>query len=236
MAQQLLASSLTLDRVFANAVDGVFVVDRTRRYVLVNPAFERITGYSSRELLGRQCTCSDVVHCKDDYGRYLGGVLCPARAITEGDINQARQRMQITRRDGSRAWVETLYSTIRDGAGRVEFVLGVVRDASESKEREDELKQCMTDLRQQLGDRPDAAPLNGGHACNAPAACTATNPGNGSSLKLDHVLEDVERQAIRRALEAAGGQRTRAAQIMGISRSRLYRRIDALGIDHAEPG
>lgn len=51
------------------------------------------------------------------------------------------------------------------------------------------------------------------------------------SLPLDPFLERVEREAILRALAAAGWQRNKAAGLMGISRSRLYRRMDALGID-----
>ncbi len=53
-------------------------------------------------------------------------------------------------------------------------------------------------------------------------------------LRLDAALERVEREIIHRALLAAHGQRNRAAELMGISRSRLYRRLDALGIDPVE--
>jgi len=52
----------------------------------------------------------------------------------------------------------------------------------------------------------------------------------GASLNLDEALADVERRVILRALQETRGQRSLAAKIMGISRSRLYRRMDALGI------
>ena len=52
---------------------------------------------------------------------------------------------------------------------------------------------------------------------------------------LDHLLSVVERKEILRALRRAGGRRTVAARLLGISRSRLYRRMDALVIIHAEP-
>ena len=48
---------------------------------------------------------------------------------------------------------------------------------------------------------------------------------------LDSILERVERDEIIAALHRTGGQRTKAARILGISRSRLYRRMEALGID-----
>jgi DNA-binding NtrC family response regulator len=52
-----------------------------------------------------------------------------------------------------------------------------------------------------------------------------------SQLNLDRSLRDLERQVIGNALRHAGSQRSRAAKLMGISRSRLYRRMDALNID-----
>ena len=73
------------------------------------------------------------------------------------------------------------------------------------------------------------------------ASCvsSAVSPGDASckneeSLSLDPILARVEREAIRRALRAANWQRNKAARLMDISRSRLYRRMEALGIDPNE--
>ena len=62
---------------------------------------------------------------------------------------------------------------------------------------------------------------------SASAATVSTPTG---PLPLDETLADVERRAILTALQRARGQRSRAAKLMGISRSRLYRRMEALGI------
>ncbi len=51
---------------------------------------------------------------------------------------------------------------------------------------------------------------------------------------LDDVLAFVERRAILTALRRAAGRRSQAAREMGISRSRLYRRMEALGIHPRE--
>ncbi len=51
-----------------------------------------------------------------------------------------------------------------------------------------------------------------------------------ADMPLDEVLATVERRAILLALRRAGGQRSKAARTIGISRSRLYRRMEALGI------
>lgn len=49
-------------------------------------------------------------------------------------------------------------------------------------------------------------------------------------IRLDRLLQDVEKSAILYALRQTGGNRSDAARVMGISRSRLYRRLEALKI------
>lgn len=50
------------------------------------------------------------------------------------------------------------------------------------------------------------------------------------ATSLDEILEHAERRAILAALRRARGRRNLAAKLMGISRSRLYRRMEALNI------
>lgn len=53
---------------------------------------------------------------------------------------------------------------------------------------------------------------------------------------LDEVLNAIEKREIVAALRRANGQRTKAARLLSISRSRLYRRMEALGIDPRSVG
>ena len=52
-----------------------------------------------------------------------------------------------------------------------------------------------------------------------------------TKIDLDGILQRVERKLIKYALDQTGGARASAARLMGISRSRLYRRIHALGLE-----
>jgi DNA-binding NtrC family response regulator len=60
-------------------------------------------------------------------------------------------------------------------------------------------------------------------------------------IELDDLLSNIEREAIVRALAQAGGNKTEAAELLGMTRPRLYRRLVQLGlagpefIEH-EPG
>lgn len=52
-------------------------------------------------------------------------------------------------------------------------------------------------------------------------------------IELDAVLQDVERILLTRAMQLSPRNRAAAARLLGISRPRLLRRINQLGIDHA---
>jgi DNA-binding NtrC family response regulator len=50
------------------------------------------------------------------------------------------------------------------------------------------------------------------------------------SKTLKQIQADASRQAIREAMEAADGNRTLAAELLGVSRSQLYRYLVELGL------
>ncbi len=216
------------DLVLRSAADGIFVLDRHRRFVQYNEACERMTGYKADELLDSNRSCGDLMDCRDEHDRPLTAALCPADGLFDGSVPYARQKMQIRRRDGSRLWIETVYTPITNGAGQVEWVLGVMRDITESRAREQEQAQEWAEARRPAAPAASAA---SGELRGLPPSGEASAD---QTLRLDDILARVEREAIYRALNAAGRQRNRAAQLMGISRSRLYRRMEALGINPNE--
>ncbi len=59
----------------------------------------------------------------------------------------------------------------------------------------------------------------------------AGSVGTVANKSLDEILTSIEIREIVSALKQVHGQRTQAAKLLGISRSRLYRRMEALGID-----
>ena len=48
-------------------------------------------------------------------------------------------------------------------------------------------------------------------------------------------LEIVERRYILRVLDAAGGNKSIAARILGLDRKTLYRRLESYGVDRSGP-
>lgn len=67
----------------------------------------------------------------------------------------------------------------------------------------------------------DNSPRNAGAVANGPNLVRAMN---------ETVFDDLERTAIRQALEQAGGNKRNAAAVLGVSRATLYRKMMRLGI------
>ena len=219
---------ITLQDTLRDAVDGMFIIDRNFEVVFFSDGCERITGATRSTILGTACTCHKLTDCRDEHGRSLAGALCPAARALRGEIPLYRQRMDIRQRGGRRVWVETTYSPVKGARGAIGGVVGIMRDITETKRREDDLLKTIE--RNAAVASRTTPPWNGAKdASLSPNAEPAEE--DGSAGPLDRMLSAIEKQEILTALNQANGQRTLAARALGISRSRLYRRMEALGID-----
>src|SRR5690606_14433109 len=104
------------------------VIDPDRRVRVFNRACGDLLGRSPEEVLRTNCVCGDVVNCHLEDGTSLAAQLCPARDLFSGDQSAHVEQMLATNAGGEERWIETHYSAIRDEAGRVEFVVGIMRD------------------------------------------------------------------------------------------------------------
>lgn len=143
-------ADLGLESVLDNTLDGMFVISRDRRFILFNNACERITGYSRDDVLGSQCQCHDIMECADEQGRSIVASLCPATQVLDGEIASAKHRMRLRRKDGGFTWVESVYTALKDQQGGVQCVLAVLRDVTEAKTQDDELRSVTENLREEV--------------------------------------------------------------------------------------
>jgi DNA-binding NtrC family response regulator len=58
----------------------------------------------------------------------------------------------------------------------------------------------------------------------------ARSPRNDEPIQLDAFLADIEKELLARALKKAGGNKSKAAALLGLSRPRLLRRLAQLGL------
>ncbi len=59
-------------------------------------------------------------------------------------------------------------------------------------------------------------------------------PGDDPPIQLEEFLQKIERELIQRALDRASGNKSKAAELLGISRPRLYRRMELFGLVDTE--
>ena len=64
------------------------------------------------------------------------------------------------------------------------------------------------------------------HALKAMRIGTASE----TEIQLDQYLNDIEKELVTRALKQAKGNKTKASKLLGISRTKLLRRIQFLGL------
>jgi diguanylate cyclase (GGDEF)-like protein/PAS domain S-box-containing protein len=129
------ATDLRLLRRAVETTDsGIVITDATladHPIIYVNPAFERITGYASDELMGRNC-------------RFLQGTDREQAAVdairsalkSERDV---RVTLRNYRRDGSLFWNDLHLTPLRAPDGVVTHHVAIVNDVTEQRHYEDQL-------------------------------------------------------------------------------------------------
>ena len=126
--------SRVLERAVESTRTGVLVTDPNRPdnpIVYANPAFERITGYSAEEVLGRNCRFLQ----RDD--RDQPPLEDVRVAIREGQ--DCRVTVRNYRKDGALFWQELSISPVRDARGRITHFVGIQDDVTERKLAEERL-------------------------------------------------------------------------------------------------
>ena len=122
------------DRAIESSVNAICITDNLapdNPIVYVNPAFERITGYSSQDVLGRNA-------------RLLQGTdiaqpeLITVRAALH-DERPCHVVLRNYRKDGSMYWNELHVAPVRNDAGAVTHYIGVHSDITDAKTHQDEL-------------------------------------------------------------------------------------------------
>jgi PAS domain S-box-containing protein len=199
-----------LDRAVAASSNGIVITDPNlpdNPIVYVNPAFEKTTGYTMEEAIGRNC-------------RFLQGedrnqpALEELRAcIREGQ--ECRVVLRNYRRDGTRFWNELYVSPVHDDAGNLTNFVGVQNDVTEIKRTEEVLKGSEDRLRLAVEStglgtwdfNPGTGELKWDERCKAVFGMPP-----GAAVDYDVFLaglhpDDRERtdQAVRQALDPEGG-------------------------------
>jgi len=126
--------------------EGLLVVDTGGMILAVNPAFEKMTAYSSSELVGKRCTILNCTGCK-----ILGeGSDTPwCGLFVRGGIRD--RRCEITAKDGHTIHIIKHATVLHDEKGSVTGAIEALTDISEMIRKEEEIHSLRSTLRQQAG-------------------------------------------------------------------------------------
>ncbi len=133
--------------VFENTAEGVLMTDAHSQILSVNPAFERITGYSAAEAVGRKANLLKSARHAEDFYRQMWAELIAA-GHWQGEIWNRRKNGEIYPE-----WLTI--SAVRDSANQVQNYIGVFSDISDIKRSAAELERLahydpLTDLANRL--------------------------------------------------------------------------------------
>jgi PAS domain S-box-containing protein len=129
--------------------DGLMLVGRDGAILMVNRAFEQLTGYSADEIVGRSCTILDCDACeriiKKDGDQWQCGLFEP------GQKDIKRCRCVITKKDGTLLPALKNASVLRDDQGHPLGTVENLADLSELDRLDQEVDQLSRQLDQSGG-------------------------------------------------------------------------------------
>lgn len=134
--EELASSEARYRGVFDNAAVGIDLVDANGNFVQVNTALAKILGYDREELEGKSVL--EVTH-PDDRNisqSYL-------RDLRKGLVDSYRIEQRYVTRSGQAIWANVSVSAIRDAQRRHVATIGVIKDISQRKRAEAELKNSL---------------------------------------------------------------------------------------------
>ncbi len=126
--------------------DGVMVVDPSGKILALNPAAERLTGYTAAELVGQSCRVLDCTGC-DIFGQGLAEKWCGLYA--KGEVKA--KKCLITNKDNRSVNVIKNASILRDPQGNIIGAVETLTDMSELVRQQMEISMLRKNLQMENG-------------------------------------------------------------------------------------
>ena len=133
------------------ATNGIIVTDYQQMdnpIIYVNPAFERITGYSKEEVIGKNCRFLSRADRDQDSLDIIRDAVSRRK--------ECKVLLRNYRKDGTLFWNELTVAPVKDEEGTVRFFVGVQQDVTERVQIEKDLEESRTKLKAALESMTDA--------------------------------------------------------------------------------
>ncbi|MEN3325157.1 PAS domain S-box protein [Mariniflexile soesokkakense] len=120
---------------------GIIELDKNAKYTFVNPAWEKLFGYSSNEVLGKS---KELILPKDQPTNLL------FNKLLNGEISNYQIERKYQAKNGKAVWVDSYIATNNDIHGNLNSIVGVMVDITNRKQSEEELRNSENKLSQLL--------------------------------------------------------------------------------------
>lgn len=129
------------DRALSASAEGITIADARlpdRPLIYVNAGFEKLTGYSREEVLGRNCRFLQGADTEADTVTAIRTAVHSGQECTVEILNY--------RKDGSPFWNRLAITPVRNEGGEVTHFIGIQSDVSVRRRAEDELREATREL------------------------------------------------------------------------------------------
>ncbi len=133
---------------FDHAAIGMSLVALDGRFLRVNPALCRLTGYSESELLDK--TFQEITHPDD-----LAADLAQVDRLLAGEIRAFHMEKRYLRKDGEIIWIRLSSALVRDAQGAPLHSIGQLEDITERKRAEEALRGSEARFRSLISNATD---------------------------------------------------------------------------------
>jgi PAS domain S-box-containing protein len=202
------------DKALRSSANGIVITERDGTIIWVNPAFTKLTGYQSHEVIGKNPRIlKSTLQDKSFYGRMWDTII--SGKIWQGEMINLRK-------DGKLYFEEQIISPVRNDDGEVSHFVGIKTDVTEKKLAEDTLKESEQKFRAVAETATDAIISvdslgNITYFNNAAERIFGFRnaelsgkpfktliPEKAHKKELDHLVRASNRQAIGKAVELVG--------------------------------
>ena len=128
----LRASKELLDNVFESMQEGVLVLDRDFKYTHINRILEEISRTQREDVLGEIPW--------EKFPFLKGGIEEAIKKAMRGKIS-SNIELKYALSDGKEGWTSESYFPLKDSAGEIVGIVGVINDITERKQAESALKE-----------------------------------------------------------------------------------------------
>ncbi len=127
-----IANNIDIETIVDSLSDGLYVCDLDRRITYWSKSAERITGWTAKDVIGRQCFDNILCHIDKDGHQLCGQEYCPLhRSIITGTGSSGSLLVFAQSKDGRRVPMQVSVAPLRNAAGEVIGGVETFQDASD---------------------------------------------------------------------------------------------------------